>query len=247
MTKKYICVLGVGEVGKAIVKVFSKKYKVLKKDIKYDDVKSLQVEVLHVCIPYNKNFKTVVVEQAKLNKPKLIIIHSTIAPGTSNEIAKKTGVPTVHSPIMGLHPDLAKHIKKFKKIVGPTSNKSATLAIKHLKYAGLKTIVFSSAFESELGKLLDTTYYGWNIIFSKLVYSLCKQNKIDFKNAYTLFNQIYNEGYGDIKSNVVRPILDYKEGEIGGHCVIPNLQILESFQKTEFGQFILKENNRLKN
>ncbi len=246
MGRKMICVLGVGEVGSSIAQVFSAKFEVLKKDLKIDEVKSEKIDVLHVCLPYNKGFIKLVQNQAKANRPKLIIIHSTVKPTTSKKIAKLTKIPTAHSPVMGTHPNLGKYIKSFKKIIGPTSKKSATLADAHLKAVGIKTVIFKNAEESELGKLLDTTYYGWNIMFNKLVHNLCKENKLDFENVYEAFNKIYNEGYKKDKPNVIRPILKYQKGKIGGHCIIPNLEILQSIKKTDFGTFVISQNQKLK-
>ena len=246
MIRQIIGIMGVGEVGSAIAQIFAKRYTVLKKDLKFDEIKNAQIKVLHVSIPYSNKFETAVLAQIKKNNPKLIIIHSTSKPGTTENIFKKTKIPTVHSPVMGTHPNLVRDILNFKKIIVPINEKSANLAVSHFKSVGIKTEVFNSPFESEIGKLLDTTYYGWNIVFAKIVWDLCQKSNVDFKNVYTQFNKIYNSGYNKSKPNVIRPVLQYQAGPIGGHCVIPNLKLLEEYDDNPISKFILKINNKLK-
>lgn len=244
MKKSTIGVFGVGEVGNAIVKLFEKKLFVLKKDINVDTLKNNKIDVLHVCIPYTNEFEKIILKQCKKSKPRLLIIHSTVKPGTTTNIYNSLKIPTVHSPIMGTHDNLAKYILKFKKIIGPSSKKAADFAKKHLEIAGISSIVFNNPEETELGKLLDTSYYGWNIIFNKLVWYICQENNIDFNSVYTKFNQIYNEGYKRTKPEVLRPNLKFVSGAIGGHCIIPNLEILEDFSPNLISQIILEINNQ---
>ena len=79
----------------------------------------------------------------------------------------------------------------------------------------------------ELAKLLDTTYYGYNILFAKYVNEMCQENDLDFDNVYTKPNKTYNSGYTELgKTNVIRPVLTPPDGEIGGHCVTQNFKLL---------------------
>lgn len=246
MKKSTIGVLGVGQVGEAIVEIFRKKFRVFRKDIRYDNLKNKKIEVLHVCIPYSKKFTEIVKNQAKLNKPNLIIIHSTVRPGTTLEIFSKVKIPTVHSPIMGTHENMANYILKFKKFIGPVNKKSALLAQKHFSKIGVRTKILRKPLESEIGKLLDTTYYGWNIVFSKLVWELCKKLNLNFDIVYKDFNNVYNQGYKQSKPNVIRPVLKYIEGPIGGHCVLPNVKILDEYLSTPIAKTILIQDKRFK-
>lgn len=245
MEKATIGVLGIGEVGKAIAEIFSEKFTVLQKDLKYDELKNSKVYALHVCLPYSDKFENLVIKQISKNRPVLIIIHSTVMPGSTEKIFKKAKTPTVHSPVMGTHPNLKEDIKSFIKIIGPASKESASLAKKHFVKAGIKTQLFNSSIESEIGKLLDTSYYAWNILFSKLVWDICKIKKIDFDNVYSKFNKIYNSGYRKSKPNVTRPILNYQPGPIGGHCLIPNAQILNKATKSPIAKIVIELNKKL--
>lgn len=245
MEKATIGVLGIGEVGKAISQIFSEKFTVLGKDLNFDELKNSKVYALHICLPYSDKFENLVVSQIKKNRPELVVIHSTVMPGSSEKIFKKTKTPTVHSPVMGTHPNLKDDIKNFTKIIGPTNKKSASLAKNHFAQVAIKTQIFNSSLESELGKLLDTSYYAWNILFNKLAWAVCKTAKVDFENVYFQFNKIYNDGYKKSRPNVIRPILNYQPGPIGGHCLIPNAQFLGKSTKSPVAKIVIELNQKL--
>src|SRR5690606_12705567 len=122
----------------------------------------------------------------------------TVKPGTSQEIHKKTKLHLIHTPFLGVHPlkpksefvhgegyTLFDYFTRFPKMIGPTSLESGKLAQKHFKSVGLRTEVFDSSMETELAKVLCTTYYGWNIIFEKWVHQVCQEHGVNFDQVYT--------------------------------------------------------------
>jgi len=211
MKSDKVGIIGYGEVGKAIAK-FYKKPKI--KDLNRDDGLT-GVEILHICIPYTSDFVKIVKKEIKKIKPKLTIIHSTVAPGTT----KKIGPMAVHSPVRGIHPHLHKGIKTFVKYIGADSKKAGNMAKRHLENLGIKAKVFYPSTTTEIGKLLSTTYY----------------------KAVTDFNQTYNQGYKKLgKENVIRPVLYPPKNGIGGHCIVPNAKILNKYLKSKIINLILK-------
>lgn len=236
-------ILGYGEVGKAIAK-FYKKPRI--KDINRDDgLKG--VEILNVCVPYIDNFVQIVKKEIKEIKPKLTIIHSTVAPGITKKIAQQTGGMVVHSPIRGIHPHLYKGVKTFVKYIGADDKKAGVLAKKHLESLGLKTKVFFPSATTELGKLLSTSYYGLCIAWHGEMEKFCDKFKVDSKEAVSDFNQTYNKGYTELgKKNVVRPVLLPPNPSVGGHCIIPNAEILKKILRTESIDLILKYKSKKK-
>jgi UDP-N-acetyl-D-mannosaminuronate dehydrogenase len=201
---------------------------------------------LHVCIPWNRDFIEIVKREIKKIKPKLVIIHSTVAPGAT----KKIGGMTVHSPIRGIHPYLYKGIKTFVKYVGADNKKAGKMAKKHLEDLGIKTRLFYPSLTTETGKLLDTAYYSLCIAWHGEMKKLCDEFKIDFGNTVTDFNVTYNEGYKKLgKNNVIRPVLTSPEKGIGGHCLIYNTKILKKYFKSKAIDLILgyepKNNKKL--
>lgn len=229
-------ILGYGKVGQAL----SKFYKTPKiKDIKRDDgLKG--VDVLHICVPWSEKFIDIAVKEIKNAEPKLTIIHSSVDPGTTAAIIKKLprGLKNVvHSPVRGIHPHLYEGIKIFIKYIGAENKKVGIAAKKHLKSLGIKTKVFIPAATTELGKLLDTTYYGLAIAWHGEMEKMCAKVGVNFDEAVTDFNKTYNDGYTKLgKKNVVRPVLKPPIGGIGGHCIIHNAELLKEFLNSKATQ-----------
>lgn len=246
-----IGILGYGEVGRAMAK-FYKTPRLRRrfggqariKDLSRDDgLKG--VEILHICIPWSKNFIKIVKKEIKEIKPKLTIIHSTVAPGTTKKLSlglpRGLGKMVVHSPIRGMHPKLYKGIKTFVKYIGTDNKKAGELAKKHLKSLGIRTKVFRLSITTEVGKLLSTSYYGLCIAWHGEMKKLCDKYRIDFENAVTDFNKSYNQGYKKFRrENFMRPVLYPPKNGIGGHCIIPNSEILCEYFKSEAFDLILK-------
>lgn len=229
---KNVGILGNGEVGQAIARFFkSPKIKDLSRK---DDFSG--IEVLHVCIPWSKNFVQIVRKEIRMYKPKLVIVHSTVAPGTT----KKIGSIAVHSPVRGTHPKLYDGVKTFIKYIGADDKKTGLLAQKHLEGAGMKTKLFMLSSTTEIGKLFDTTYYGLCIAFHGEMKKFCDKFGVDFNDAIVDFNKTYNQGYTKLGfPHVVRPVLYAPTGSIGGHCIIPNAEILNRFFKSKSLELLL--------
>lgn len=238
-------ILGNGEVGSAIKKIAGKKHEVFYKDRKNDYIKGQKIDVLHVCIPYSRDFIKIVSSAIAQYRPSLVIIESTVAPGTTDKIHKKTKANICHSPIRGIHPNLYEGIMTFVKYIGPATKKVGVEAKKYYKDLGLKTFTYKNAKTSEMAKLLDTTYYGWNILFQKEVYGLCRDEGVLFEEVYSEWNKSYNHGYKRLKMHhVIRPVLKHMDGKIGGHCVISNCEILKKSISDSISKIVLKHNKR---
>ena len=233
-----IGIIGYGEIGSSISKVYGSfnKFDVRVVDPyqnRNDEING--VEILNICIPFIENFVEVVKDYILQSNPKYTIIHSTVSPGTTKLIGGKV----CHSPMRGLHPNLDLGMRTFLKYIGPEDYESAKMYQQHLKSIGVESYICKDSKTTEYAKLLDTTYYGMCIAFHSDVAQICKNEKIDFEEVMTLYNQSYNEGYIKLgKSNVVRPVL-YPTEKIGGHCVVPNAKILKKFMDTKIINSIL--------
>ena len=241
MTQK-IGILGYGEIGQAIAKFYKKPS--IKDLDRNDGLKG--IKILHICIPYDKNFVKTISKEIKKIKPKLVIIHSTVAPGTTKKIIEETkNKMIIHSPIRGIHPHLYQGIKTFVKYIGAENKKAGEMAKKHLNSLGIKTEAFYPAKTTELGKLFDTTYYALCVAWHGEMKEICDKEKVNFEKVATDFNKTYNEGYKKLKMNhVVRPVLKPPEKFIGGHCLIPNTEILKNNYKSLVFDLILKYKNK---
>ena len=233
-----IGIIGYGEIGSSIAKVYESfdGYDVRVVDPyqnRNDDIEG--VEVLNICIPFIENFVGVVQDYIAKANPRYTIVHSTVAPGTTELVGGKV----CHSPMRGLHPNLDLGMKTFLKYIGPVDQEVAGLYQEHLNEMGITSYICKNSKTTEYAKLLDTTYYGVCIAFHADVAQVCENEELEFDEVMTLFNQSYNEGYTELgKSNVVRPVL-YATKKIGGHCVVPNAKILKDYMNTKTVQSIL--------
>ena len=227
-------IIGAGEIGKSLYNVLGVAHEVHLKD--KEDLKIEDIDVLNICYPYSKDFVKITKEYIKKYNPKLTIIHSTVAPGTTS----KCGDMVVHSPTHGKHPNLEEGIKTFVKYIGGDDIHAVYIADKFLKGAGIKTKIVANSKTSELSKIFCTTMYGWNLIFMKEVAKICKKEKVPFHEVYTDWNWFYNLGYEKLGMPQFRKyVLDPIPGKIGGHCVINNCHLL----KSDITDYIIKKNN----
>lgn len=228
-------ILGYGEIGKAVKKLYGL-HQVFIRDLDRDDGIE-NCRYLHVCIPYSKNFVNQVSEIIEANNPSYVIIHSTVQPTTTEKIVERTRAKVVHSPVRGIHPELLEGLLTFEKYVG--ADFDCEEVIEHLNSLGIKTKLVSSR-TSELAKLLSTTYYGLCIAWHGEMQKMCDELNVDFEEVTTDWNNGYNEGYLKLDmAHVVRPVL-YPPTRIGGHCVLENTEILKQSFESEALDLILK-------
>lgn len=228
-------VIGYGEVGKGLFEVLTTEQSTLEVDAVDPVVKDIparnheRYDVIHICFPF-KNLKgftdAVMAAMGKYALPgTIVIIHSTVPVGTTNEVTSLTGHDSiVHSPIRGVHPNLALGIRVFPKYFGGKAAHAAAMIFEQL---GIATRTYENSDTTEAIKLWDTTQYGWMIVLAKEIAIWCKKHGVSFEDVYRIPNQDYNDGYTDLdRPEVVRPYLKDMPGAIGGHCVIPNCGLL---------------------
>lgn len=77
-----------------------------------------------------------------------------------------------------------------------------------------------------MAKLTSTTYYGLCIAWHGEMKKMCDKHDIDF-DVINKWTETYNSGYIELDMpGVVRPNLYPPSDGIGGHCVIPNTELL---------------------
>jgi len=133
MGNKEIIIVGLGEVGEPIKKLEEEAGNVVSVvEINDRPTPSDKIyDVMHVCIPDSHSFATIVLNYIDDYSPGLVIIHSTVAPGTTSKINRDIDTHVVHSPIRGVHPNLYEGIKTFVKNIGGELEASS-LAHKHM-------------------------------------------------------------------------------------------------------------------
>ena len=240
MENKKIGIMGYGEVGKAMASFYEDPF-IHDPANGFEIPAGVELDILHVCIPCPNQLDFIGATIAMIEahgQGALTIIHTTVPVGTTAEIAK-TYPHVVHSPVRGVHPHLAMGVKTFPKYIGADQSGPGRLAFEHFEEIGISAVVLYKAATTELLKLLDTTYYGMAIAFHAYADKLCQKEGVNFDMVMTEANKSYNEGYAVLgKPNVIRPVLFApKDGKIGGHCVIPNAEIL----RDQFGDDAILE------
>jgi UDP-N-acetyl-D-mannosaminuronate dehydrogenase len=211
-----VVVAGLGEVGKPILEVLSKRYRTIGVDISPLDEPIGPVDVLHVCYPFQINdFVGETARYIERFRPKLTIINSTVAIGTTRAIAERTGTAVVNSPVRGKHVRMFQELLSYTKFVGAIDRAAGEAAAKHFESAGLKVKVLSSPEATELAKLTETTYFGLLIAWAQEVERYCDKWGANYDEVVSIYEEIK-----------YLPPVKYHSGVIGGHCVMPNIEIL---------------------
>ena len=222
-------VLGMGEVGETLfhlleernvdsigIDVDSSKCKNYSKN---DHIKN--PEYLHVCLPGElSEFMDITLNWInKIEGLEAVLIHSTIKPGTTKKIQEKSKIPVLFSPIRGVHKRFLDDIKKYTKFISSDKENIDPKIKLDLEKRFEKIDWMSTTKTAELAKILvDTTYYGWLINYAQITKMICEKEGIDFDEMWKFADEIH-ENLGN------RPKM--YPGIIGGHCVIPNLNLIE--------------------
>lgn len=213
-------VIGMGEVGRGVFDVLlGQEASVASRD-KEPVIIPYKVDVLHVCIPWNDNFEESIKGYKELYNPKLVIVYSTVPIGT----CEKLGV--VHSPVEGKHPAIGLSIQNMARWVGSSDPEMLKMAEEFWKkYVPVRCL--PSANFTEWLKLRSTSKYGVNIVWADYEAEVCKKLGMDYV-AVKQFDIDYNNLYERLGMlQFRRYILDPPDGKIGGHCVVPNAEILD--------------------
>ncbi|MGQ9531136.1 MAG: GDP-mannose dehydrogenase [Candidatus Bathycorpusculaceae bacterium] len=252
MLKESVLIVGLGEVGHALFELFkeSGKFDVYGFDLDKEKMRSIvgdvelpkTVHVMHICYPCKEQetFVKVTVDYIKKFKPKLTIIESTVAPGTTQKIFDISKSPVVNSPVRGMHKNLEtmkRDILFWSKYMGASTKDSAITAEKHFQKLGLKTKVLKSPIETELAKLFETIYRAWMIACFQEMHRISRHFGADFDEVVDMIEDIH-------RVDLNKPL--HYPGVIGGHCLIPNTELLLSVYDSEFLNLILKSNEKRK-
>ena len=222
-------ILGMGEVGETLFDLLvDRKFDCIGIDL--DDSKCKNYteneiienpQYLHVCLPGElEKFTDIVIEWInKIKNIQVVVIHSTVKPGTTKTIQERLSIPILFSPVRGVHRRFLDDIKKYTKFISFDDTEINSKIKKDLENRFEKVDWMSTTKTAELAKILvDTTYYGWLINYAQITKMICEKENVDFDEMWKFADEIH-ENLGN------RPKMF--PGIIGGHCVIPNLNLVE--------------------
>ncbi len=222
-------ILGMGEVGQTLFDLLvGRKFDCVGIDLdnskckKYSENEVIKnPEYLHVCLPGElTGFTDIVVNWInKIKNVEVVIIHSTVKPGTTKIIQEKVSIPILFSPVRGVHKRFLNDIKKYTKFISFDGTEIESKIKRGVENRFEKIDWMSTTKTAELAKILvDTTYYGWLINYAQITKMICEKENVDFEEMWKFADEIH-ENLGN------RPKMF--PGIIGGHCVIPNLDLVE--------------------
>ena len=226
-------VVGLGEIGSPILQLISKSIIAVGYDInpKLVDNKSfekyakLKTEMLHICIPFSNKFMSNISTLFTKFEPELIVIHSTISPYTTKKIQNKLPIPVIYSATRGIHKRMLHDLKRYVKFFAiednaPRKEWACSRFVTLMKSCNVKTKRMSNPISLELAKIIcDTSYYGWLITYAQLSNLIAREHNVDYDEMWRFSDEIH-------KFLGNRPKM--YPGFIGGHCVIPNLDLIHN-------------------
>jgi len=222
-------ILGMGEVGEILFDLLvERNFECIGIDVDDSKCKNYSKnfiienpEFLHVCLPGElTGFEDITSNWIdNLKDLKAVLVHSTVIPGTTKNIQKKSKIPILFSPIRGVHKRFLEDIKKYTKFISSDIDLTDQSIKSDLEKRFHKIDWMSTTKTAELAKILvDTTYYGWLINYAQITKMICEKEGVDFDEMWKFSDEIH-ENLGN------RPKM--YPGIIGGHCVIPNLNLIE--------------------
>jgi UDP-N-acetyl-D-mannosaminuronate dehydrogenase len=220
--RKKVVVVGLGEIGKPLFQLISEKHDAAGVDLAPPTARLERPDFMHVCYPFQiPDFVGETARYIELFEPAVTIINSTVAVGTTRAIADRTGAALVNSPVRGKHAHMIGDLRRYTKFIGATDPADAKLAAQHFQSIGLKTKILSSPEATELAKLTETTYFGVMIAWAQEVERYCDQSGQRYEEVIAFYDEI---GFF--------PPVKYFPCVIGGHCVMPNIEILSKFTES---------------
>ncbi len=206
-------VIGAGEVGTALAVILDAPIR----DIEPTSIKT--ADVLHIAYGWHDGFVETTKKYEKEYGADLVVVHSTVKPGTSDPNG------WVHSTVRGRHPDLEKSFRKGAKGFGGTRATEAADLFRN-KVAGVWTT--DKAVTTELGKLVELAQFGVEVVMMKQIHRLAYDWDADFNTLYGWMGEDYNELYDKLAEyRFHKPVLTYMPGKIGAHCVSPGIEMLD--------------------
>jgi UDP-N-acetyl-D-mannosaminuronate dehydrogenase len=229
-----VAVIGLGEIGRPLLELLSTRYPTLGVDIPLPSSLPEGVDVLHICYPFEiQDFVGETARYIELFKPGLTIINSTVGVGTTRAVSEQTGTAVVNSPVRGKHAHMLDHLRQYTKFVGAIDPASGQRAAEHFQSVGLRTEVLSSPEATELAKLTETTYFGLLIAWAQEVERYCDKLGQDYGEVVRFYKEIS-----------YLPPVSFFPGVIGGHCVLPNIEILSAVDHSEILRAIQSSNSQ---
>ncbi len=238
-----VLVVGLGEVGRPLFEIVRESGRFETYGYDVDPSKTVhrleeipeKVDYLHVCIPCKDkwSFLKSVELYVRRFRPKLVVVHSTVVPGTCRLIHEQLNVHVVHSPVRGVHAKMKEHLRFWTKWIGPVCEECRSLGETHLRELGFNIRIAKNAETTELAKIWETVMRAVLITTWHDIHRTCREFMADIGEVAEFIGEVHEV----LKD---RPV--YYPGVIGGHCLIPNTRLLLQVYYSPLLEYVLESN-----
>ncbi len=256
-----IGIIGQGYVGTAINEGFKDFYKVNTYD-KFDIAKSTlpstkevtrKSEVIFVCVPtpmrkdgtcYTGIVEEVIREINEVANGQIVVIKSTVPPGTTDRLNKEYGnVSVIFNPEFLTEANFLDDFRNQNRIIlGGTRKGTNVLRQIYSKVFPKATIVKTGSKTAEMVKYFINCFLATKVSFANEMYSVCNQVDIDYDKVVEYAT--YDERLG--KSHWAVPGPDEDFG-FGGHCLPKDLSaIINTFDTYGLLEAVEDVNNQVR-
>lgn len=178
-------IIGYGSVGKATAKAFG--------ITKYFDIKGssatlegcAQSQFVFICLPTPTNPNTgeqdresitqIVKQIAQIRKTPMIVIRSTVIPGTADHLRKISGMEIVSNPEFGSEDTMNEDIANPSLVVVGASNKNCAKAVMRL-YDGYNCPKLTTdTATAEIIKYSFNAWFATKVTYGNLIYDICER------------------------------------------------------------------------
>lgn len=246
LAEKTVVVAGCGEIGKPIYQLCRGGFaQVIAEDptVGPPEEARFPVAALHVAIPGSlPKFGEIVQGYDRKYKPEVILVNSSSFPGQTDTLVELLGVDrVVHTQVHGKHHGgrMRRDMLRYPKFVATRSDKAFEKAKDVLIAMGHppeNVVRLQSPLAGEMSKLLATTYFGYLIAWTQEVERLAERTGVSYEDLMA-FTRLQADDFR----------IDNKfPGVIGGHCVMPNIAILQKSFPQAMWDFIETSNEQKK-
>lgn len=206
-----------------------------------DDIAKCDVVFIAVPTPTTpEGFDYHIVDEALslVGKGKVVVIKSTLLPGTTEKLQEKhPDIVILHSPEF-LRAETAERDAKqpYRNIIGlphdtPAHKKAAEMLVKILPKAPVTS--FCTSREAEIIKYAANCFLYTKVVYFNLIYDLAEKMDADFANVRK--GVTVDPRIGDSHT----AIIDHDGRGAGGFCFIKDLAALRMFFEQEFPEATL--------
>ena len=255
--KTKIGVVGQGFVGNAIYQKFKNYYSVSTFDLDESkrNTNSLSElvdnsDVIFVCLPTPMKIngacdvsivEGVISDINDMGKDKIVVIKSTITPGTTERFNDKyTNITIVFNPEFLTEANAVHDFENQSKIIlgGPRKGTDMMKTIYRLVFP-TTPIIKTGSTHAEMVKYLTNTFLSVKVSFANEIYELCKEMGLDYDKVVEYAT--YDERLGKSHWSVPGPDGDFG---FGGHCFPKDLSaIIHLTEQLNTTNFVLRAAN----